>query len=29
MPPPERLAAMERDLLNRSSEYLALWHGPE
>jgi phosphoglycerol transferase len=28
-PPPERLAAMERDLLNRSSEYLALWEGPK
>ena len=29
MPPPERLAAMERDLLNRSSEYLSLWDEPE
>ncbi|KQV51289.1 MULTISPECIES: sulfatase-like hydrolase/transferase [unclassified Duganella] len=27
LPPPERLAAMERDLLNRSREYLALWDG--
>jgi len=29
LPPPERLAAMERDLLNQSSEYLALWGQPE
>lgn len=29
LPPPERLAAMERDLLNRSSEYLALWDGAQ
>ena len=28
-PPPQRLAAMERDLLNRSGKYLALWNGGE
>jgi len=28
-PPPQRLQQMERDLLNRSGEYLALWAGGE
>lgn len=28
-PPKERQAAMEKDLLNRSDSYLALWHEPE
>jgi len=28
-PPPDRLRRMERDLLNRSAEYLALWADPD
>ena len=28
-PPKERLVDMDKDLLNRSDEYLALWSDPE